>query len=102
SWCREHKVKLFLNLLSANIHYADSLVGRELVFLMRENRDYLVKRYHAENVMVVDNLESVPGDDFIDRNWTTEHYGYRGRMIIAKHVADSMKKIFPDKYLKAF
>jgi hypothetical protein len=102
AWCKEHKVKLFLNLLAENIQYADSLAGTELVFLMKENRNYLVKRYSDGNVMVIDNLESVPGHDFIDQNWTTEHYGYKGRMTIAKHVVDSMRKIFPDKYFKAF
>lgn len=102
SWCNKNKINLYLNLLAENVEYADSLVGKELVFLMRENRDYLVKRYSKNNCVVVDNLEKVPGIEFTDQNWTTEHYGYRGRMIVAKNLANALKKQFENKYKKAY
>ncbi len=101
-WCRQHQVPLYLNLLAENVQYADSLVGKELVFLMRQNRDYLVKRYHKNNCTVVDNLELVDGKEFTDQNWTTEHYGYRGRMIIARNLSESLKKQFSNAYKKAY
>lgn len=102
-WCAKHHTPLYLNLLAENVEYADSLVGKELVFLMRQNRDFLVKRYqHAPNCMVVDNLERVNGLEFTDQDWTTEHYGYRGRMIIARNLADSLKKQFSKQYIKAY
>ena len=71
-WCKKQGIHLYLNLLSENIAYADSLVGKELVFLMRQNRDYLKQRYQSENTTVIDNLELVNGHDFIDQNWTTD------------------------------
>jgi hypothetical protein len=100
-WCRVNDVRLYLNLMAENVQYADSLVGKELVFLMRQNRDYLVNRYHKGNCRVVDNLESVKGKDFIDQNWTTEHYNYFGRATIAARLADSLRRDFGKWYKQA-
>lgn len=102
SWCRENKINLYLNLMAENCHFADSLVGKELVFLMRQNRDYLVKRYTGTNCIVIDNLEKVEGKDFIDIEWTTEHYKYKGRMQIAKNLAKSLKNQFKNEYKEVY
>lgn len=102
AWCAAQHVPLYLNLLAENVEYADSLVGKELVFLMRQNRDWLVRRYSTENCTVVDNLELVNGKDYIDQNWTTEHYKVRGRMRIARNLAEQMKKDFKQEYKKAY
>ncbi len=101
-WCEENHVKLYLNLMAENIQYADSLVGKELVFLMRQNRDFLVKRYNTPNCKVVDNLELVEGKWFIDQNWTTEHYNYKGRMRIAKNLALAMKAEFENNFKSVY
>lgn len=101
-WCEKQKIPLYLNLLAENVQYADSLVGKELVFLMRANRDYLVKRYHKNNCKVIDNLECVSGQEYTEQNWTTEHYSYRGRMIIAKNLADTLKVQFNNEYKKIY
>lgn len=101
-WCEKHSIPLYLNLMAENVQYADSLVGKELVFLMRENRDYLVKRYNKNNCKVIDNLEAVNGKDFIDQTWTTEHYDYRGRMLIARNLADTLKTQFKNDYKKIY
>ncbi|PBQ31613.1 hypothetical protein CNR22_07475 [Sphingobacteriaceae bacterium] len=102
SWCATHKVSLYLNLMAENTQYADSLVGKELVFLMRQNRDFLMKRYNKQNCKVVDNLELVNGKEFIDQNWTTEHYDYKGRMRIAKNLAESLKNQYKNEYKLAY
>ncbi|MDO8999413.1 MAG: hypothetical protein Q7W45_06580 [Bacteroidota bacterium] len=102
NWCNKNEINLYLNLMAENIEYADSLVGKELVFLMKQNRDFLVKRYSKNNCTVVDNLEKVDGLEFTDQTWTTEHYGYKGRMIIAKNLADSLRKQFSKQYKKAY
>jgi len=101
-WCSRNGMPLYLNLLAENVQYADSLVGKELVFLMRQNRDFLVKRYNKGNCRVIDNLELVSGKEFTDQTWTTEHYGYKGRMIIAKNLAESLKGQFNNSYIKAY
>ncbi|MES2680403.1 MAG: hypothetical protein V4635_10980 [Bacteroidota bacterium] len=101
-WCSQNKIPLYLNLLAENIQYADSLVGKELVFLMKKNRDYLMNRYNKGNCTVVDNLELVGGKEFTDQTWTTEHYGYRGRMIIARNLAEGLKEQFKNEYKKAY
>jgi hypothetical protein len=101
-WCSKNKISLYLNLMAENIEFADSLVGKELVFLMRQNRDFLVQRYSKPNCKVVDNLELVSGKDFIDKNWTSEHYDDKGRMRIAKNLALAMKEQFKNNYKEAY
>jgi hypothetical protein len=101
-YCRANNKKIVLHLLAENLEYADSLVGKELVWLMKNNRDFLVKRYQSKGVMVVDNLQNVSGKDFIDQDWTTEHYVQRGRKQVAKVLADSLKKIFPADFRTAY
>jgi hypothetical protein len=102
NWAEKNKVKVYFNLLAENVEYADSLVGKELVFLMKQNRDFLVKRYTTSFTTVVDNLELVNGKDFTDQDWTTEHYGYRGRMVIARNLAHQLKRQFEINYKKAY
>ena len=102
NWCNKNEINLYLNLMAENVQYADSLVGKELVFLMKQNRDYLVNRYTKNNCKVVDNLERVEGKEFIDQEWTTEHYAYKGRMAIAKNLANHLKGQFKNEYKKAY
>lgn len=102
SWCQKQNIKLYLNLMAENVQYADSLVGKDLVFLMRRNRDFLMTRYNRDNCTVIDNLEAVPGHIFIDQKWTTEHYQFRGRMKIAKNLAEGIKKDFENEFVNAY
>lgn len=96
--CNQKGIKVVLNLLAENVQYADSLIGEELVYLMRRDRDYLVKRYTEKGAIVVDNLEAVAGKEYIDQNWTTEHYRQKGRLTIAYNVAQALKVIYEDNY----
>jgi hypothetical protein len=90
--CKQKNIKLYFNLMAENIEWADSLVGKELVYFMRANRDLLLARYSNMGVVMVDNLELVPGECFGEKNWTTEHYNQFGRLIVARNVANSLKK----------
>lgn len=96
--CKDKDLHLVFNLLAENVQYADSLIGDNLVWLMKRNRDFLVNRYSKMGVPVVDNLTLVPGWDFTDQNWTTEHYGELGRQLIARNVADTLKRWYGDDY----
>ena len=98
---KERHWNLVFNLLAENIERADTLVGKELVNLMKQNRTLLIKRYNKNNVLVVDNLESVGNEEYIDRDWTTEHYAEKGRKIIARNISQAMKTIYPKDYAKA-
>jgi hypothetical protein len=40
---------------------------------------------------VVKSFELVNGKDFINQNWTTEHYNQNGRWILAKNVLKQIK-----------
>lgn len=91
-FCQQRKIKLIFNLLAENTEYAQQYVGKELVQIMRYNRNLLVRRYSKKRgVTVVDNLELLEGLDFSDQNWTTEHYGYNGRLQIAKQLAKALR-----------
>jgi hypothetical protein len=96
---KERHWNLIYNLMAENIERADSLVGKELVYLIQQNRDLLKKRYNKNNVIVVDNLDCVGDSEYIDRNWTTEHYSEKGRKIIAKNVALCLKLFYPKAYV---
>jgi hypothetical protein len=95
---RKRGWNLVFNLMAENVEKAQELVGDELVWLIRQNRDLLITRYQNKGAIVVDNLECVPDSEYIDRNWTTEHYAEKGRRIIAKNLADSLRKFYPEDY----
>jgi hypothetical protein len=101
-WGNENGVKIYLNLIPENTQYAASLVSKDLLFLMRENADFIVKRYSTKNCVVLDHLELLPGEYFTEKNWTTEHYSYKGRMMIAKAVASEIKPQFEKDYVKKY
>jgi hypothetical protein len=96
--CKEKNLNIVFNLLAENVQYADSLVGKDLIYLMKQNRDLLVSRYSRKGVLVVDNLELVKGKDFVDQHWTTEHYNQTGRQAAAKNLAGGLRKIYPKEY----
>ncbi|HET6993010.1 MAG TPA: DUF4843 domain-containing protein, partial [Bacteroidia bacterium] len=69
---KEKKLNLIFNLMPENVQYADSLGGKELGNLMRDNRNFLMKRYNKDGVIVVDNLELVDGKNFIEQDGNNE------------------------------
>jgi len=89
--CKAKGIQPVYNILAENTEYADSLVGTPLSQLIRYNRDFVINRYRKRGVMVIDNLEAVKGKDYTDQNWTTEHYNYTGRLIIAGNVAKALR-----------
>ncbi len=90
-WGKINGVKIIFSIMPENIEYADSCVGEALVDIMRQNRDFLVKRYTLTGAFVVDNLELVEGRNYIDQNWTSEHYNQVGRIAVAKHISNVMR-----------
>lgn len=88
--CRKRGWNLFFNLMAENTDLAEQMVGADLTYLMRENANWLVARYEAMGVTVVNNLEVVRDKDFIDRDWPTEHYCEEGRRTIARRVAEAI------------
>lgn len=97
--CRERGWNLVFNLMAENVDKANELVGKDLMLLFRLNRDYLLKRYgNMEGVTVVNNLSLVRDVNFIDQDWTTEHYYEEGRRIVADHLALALREFYPDDY----
>ena len=87
--CRERGWHLVFNLMAENVDKANELVGKDLLFLMKQNRDYLMQRYDTqEDVTVVNNLDLVRDVNFIDQDWTTEHYYGEGRQYYPNEYQD--------------
>lgn len=95
---KERGWHIVFNLMSENTDKADKLVGADLTYLMRSNQQLLIARYRRMGVLVIDNLDSVSDEDYIDQNWTTEHYAERGRRTIAKNLATGLREIYPSDY----
>ena len=98
---RERGWKLVFNLMAENMEKGGELVGEDLIFLMNENRKLLKERYGSRGVLVVDNLDAVEDAQFIDRDWTTEHYAEQGRKTIARRVAEELQRWYGDQYQDA-
>ena len=97
--CRERGWNLVFNLMAENVDKANELVGKDLMLLFKNNHDYLLQRYGGlEGVTVVDNLDLVRDVNFIDQDWTTEHYYEEGRRIVADHLALALREFYPDDY----
>ncbi|MCD6347275.1 MAG: hypothetical protein J7L96_07645, partial [Bacteroidales bacterium] len=90
---------LVLNLMAENTMRANELVGSDLVYLMEQNRKILTEHFQSKDVIVVDNLNALADNQFIDTLWTTEHYFETGRKTIANNVANSIKQLYPDQYI---
>ena len=90
---------LVFNLMAENVDKANTYVGKDLMYLMKQNHDYLLNRYaHLDGVTVVDNFNLVRDVNFIDQDWTTEHYYEEGRRIIAQNVAEALKAFYPNDF----
>ncbi len=88
---KQKNLKLIFHLLAENVQYADSLVGKELHHIMQENKQLLMDRYSRKGAIVVNSFDLVNGKDFIDQDWTTEHYNQNGRWLLAKNVLKQIK-----------
>lgn len=89
---------LVFNLLGENVSKGEELVGKDLIYLMEQNRKLLVNYYSRKGVTVVDNMSLIANEYFIDQNWTTEHYTEEGRKIIAENIDKKIRINFtPNK-----
>lgn len=92
---------LVFNLLAENTEKAEDLVGEDLIYMMNENAEKLTKYFTNRGVLVVNSLTQVESEQFIDTDWTTEHYAEKGRKIIAKNIAETLKVWHADSFKEA-
>lgn len=95
---RERHWKLIFSILAEDMDRADSLVGPELTGLMRQNVDWLIERYQAQEVPVINNLDLLSTQHFTDRDFPTEHYNEAGRKAIARNIALELNSIYPNDF----
>ncbi|GAG84965.1 unnamed protein product [marine sediment metagenome] len=89
---------MVFNLMAENTKKAEELLGSNLVKIMNQNRDMLVSYFNNKGILVVDNLNLLENDQYIDQNWTTEHYAEKGRKKIALEVAKELSKLYPKEF----
>lgn len=89
---------LVFNLMAENTEKAEELVGDELIDMIHENASLLVDYFSNKGVTVVNNIDAVGDEQYIDRTWTTEHYAEKGRKTIARNVAMAMKKWYNNDF----
>ncbi len=87
---------IVFNLMAENTEKAKEMVGDDLIYIINENVRILETYYR--NVLIVNNLNAVEDNQFIDQNWTTEHYAEKGRKIIAKNVSQALRTWHNDFY----
>ena len=99
--CHKRGWNLIFNLMAEDVDKANELVGKDLMLLLKLNRDFLLQHYgNLDGVTMVDNLSLVRDVNFIDQDWTTEHYYEEGRRIIAEHLALTLRNFYPNDYQK--
>lgn len=96
---KQRNWNLVFNLLAENITQARVLAGDELATLMDDNARILLEYFGNRGINTVNNLYAVDSSQFIDKNWTTEHYLEKGRKTVAKNVAEALKKYHGNHFL---
>jgi len=89
----EKNIKLVFNILPENLDKIELMIGAELPFLIKRNRDILKEYYKNKGVILVDNLEALNNNYFYE-NYPTEHYTIKGKEIIANEVAIKMRDYY--------
>lgn len=96
---RKRGWNLVFNLMAENTQKADKLVGDTLLYMMNQNVNLLMSYYQNKGVTVINNLDAVDDDQYIDQHWTTEHYAEKGRKQIARNVAKGVKAFYPKEFV---
>jgi len=90
---KEREWNLVFNLLGEDLEKANTLVGKDLVFLMEQNYALLLDYFKRRGVLIVDNYHTIEDAYFIDQDWTTEHYTEEGRKIVARNVSEAIEHL---------
>ncbi|MGZ4043969.1 MAG: hypothetical protein ACXVNM_06665 [Bacteroidia bacterium] len=93
-YCREKNISLIFNLLPENHEKATTLCGEDLTVLMRQNVDFLEKRYN-KTTQFINSFAILPDSCFIDKGWPTEHYNYAGRKAVAEKINEKLNTFIP-------
>jgi hypothetical protein len=90
--CKEKKLQLVFVILPENLEECEKLVDKDLVNLMKSNKDWLVNRYTERGATVVDCFDNVADSCFTERYFPSEHYNEIGRLIVASAVANAINQ----------
>ncbi len=94
-YAKERKLSLLYVLIPENIELAKELLGNDIIQIMNQNRKFLMDRYDRpnDNQYVLDLMDLLKDENFIDRKYPTEHYNFEGRNQVAQQVAGYLEKI---------
>jgi hypothetical protein len=91
----ERNLNLIFIIIPENMEEAHELLGNDLTDLMNKNREFLRKRYHRpkQQQYVLDIMDILNDENFIDRKFPTEHYNFEGRKAVADTIASFLNSI---------
>jgi hypothetical protein len=89
--CKSKNIELYFVILPENLEEGEALVDAGLIDLMKDNKDQLKKRYEDKGVTVIDDFDLLKDEDFLERNFPSEHYFEDGRKEIAKSIIKVLK-----------
>lgn len=87
--------KLAFHLLSENVEESRTLVGDELLQIIHHNAALLENRYGKGDILVINNLTTVPEQEFRDRTFPTEHYSNAGKKLCALKAVKELQARWP-------
>lgn len=90
--CKTKNIELIYVILPENLEEGKALVDEDLTQLMLDNKEILKKRYEAKGVKVVDCFDVLGTEDFLEKDFPSEHYFQRGRQEIARRIIAVMKQ----------
>jgi len=90
---------LIFNILPEDIDKANIMVGNEIPYILRKNRDVFVDKYKKQKVTIVDNMELLNGKYFFEY-YPTEHYTTIGKRVLSNSVSKVISNFYPNKQFK--
>ncbi len=88
--------KLMFNLLPENVSHVENLTNSDLTHFIYLNRKFLLHRYRSMGVQVIDNLELLDSEEFIEFT-ANEHYTSSGRTKLAESVARALNNQYANE-----
>ena len=82
--------KLIFHLLPENSKTTQQLVGEDLTLIVNDNRKLLKQRYHKSGVIIIDNMELLSSNEFIEEG-PNSHFHYLGRKLMAEKIKQELK-----------
>lgn len=86
SWSKSKGIPITFVILPEDLNGMEAHVGKQLVELVKENKQFLINFCKTKNVRCVDLCNTLESKFFFE-NHPTEHYNLEGRQFVGKSIA---------------